>query len=269
MKSEQQRFNQKKIQICKVQEIVNETPTIKTFFFDTTIYALPGQFVMVWLPGVDEIPMSLSYVGKRPAITVAKVGQATAEMHELSKGSRLGIRGPYGHGFNLDDYQDVLAVAGGCGSAPIGPALELAMVNSQRLTYLVGARNKSELLFKSRAQNLGIPVEICTDDGSEGYHGFVSNRMVELLKTKRYDLIITCGPEAMLKKVVDIALENKIPIQASMERYMKCGLGICDSCALDGYHVCRDGPVFSGELLAKFNEFGKSHRDPCGRVVHL
>jgi dihydroorotate dehydrogenase electron transfer subunit len=260
---------QKKLRVCAITRIVDETPTIKSFYFEDDTPAQSGQFVMVWIPGVDEIPMSVSYSNPEMGITVAKVGDATAKLHEFAVGSKLGIRGPNGNGFNISESQNILAVAGGCGSAPIGPVLDEAVSAGKDITFLVGARTSSELLFKQRANNLGIPVEVSTDDGSEGFAGFVTDRMLELVQDNKFDLIVTCGPEVMLKKVVDVGIDAKISVQASLERYMKCGIGICDSCAINGYQACRDGPVFSGETLMKLDEFGKSQRDGCGRLIGI
>jgi dihydroorotate dehydrogenase electron transfer subunit len=258
-----------KLRICKITEIIDETPSIKTFYFDDPMTATGGQFVMVWVPGVDEIPMSVSYTGSQKGITVAKVGPTTIKMHELIVGERLGIRGPYGNGFDISKADNILAVAGGCGSAPLGSVLDQAISSNKKVTFALGARNSSELLFKARALNLGIELDISTDDGSEGYHGFVTDRVAELIKEHTFDLIIMCGPEVMLKKVVEQATDNSIPVQASLERYMKCGIGICDACAINGYQVCRDGPVFTGDTLAHLTDFGSSQRDSCGRMIDI
>ncbi len=255
-----------KLRICKITNIIDETPTIKTFLFKDKMEVLGGQFVMVWVPGVDEIPMSVSYTGSEKGITVAKVGDATSKLHELAVGEQIGIRGPYGKGFKLKDSKNILAVSGGCGSAPLGPVLDAAAQEGKDITFLVGAKTKDELLFKNRAQKLGVEVIVATDDGTEGYHGFVTDRLKEILSDHKFDLIITCGPEVMLKKVVDIATLKGISVQASLERIMKCGVGICDSCSISGYQVCRDGPVFDGKVLKKFVEFGVTRRDGCGRT---
>ncbi len=268
-----------RLRIREITKITSETPTIKTFWFEdeNDLTFVPGQFVMVWLPGVDEIPMSVSYseskskYNNQKAITVASVGEATTKLHELTVGSKIGIRGPYGHGFNImkADVKRILAVGGGCGSAPLGPLLDSAHSSGKDVLFALGARNKSELLFKDRAMKLGIELDISTDDGSEGYHGFVTDRVDKLLSEPGFDLVVACGPEIMMKKVVELALNNNTNVQVSLERYMKCGVGICDSCTLGGYQVCRDGPVFDGKLLIKLPEFGISKRDPCGRNIDI
>lgn len=258
-----------KLRIRSIDRIIDETPTIKTFYFEDNMIASGGQFLMVWVPGVDEIPMSISFTGAHKGITVAKVGEATSRLHEMSVGSKLGIRGPYGRGFDISSAQHIIAVSGGCGSAPLGPVFDEAVGNGKEIIFVVGARTGGELLFKDRATELGIEVDISTDDGSEGYHGFVTERIAELLPEKAYDLLIACGPEIMLKKIVELASEYDIKAQVSLERYMKCGVGICDACAIDGYQVCLDGPVFDGELVAKLPEFGLKRRDACGRLIDV
>ena len=263
-------FNKnQRLRVCTITQIIDETPTIKSFIFEDDMTATGGQFVMVWVPGVDEVPMSVSYTGELKGITVAHVGPATARLHELNAGVKLGIRGPYGHGFNIDSSRRILAVAGGCGSAPIGPVLETVAGSNKHLLFVLGARTANELLFKKRAHDLGFELDISTDDGSEGHHGIVTERVSQLVHDNNFDLIIACGPEPMLAKLVTLARENQIQLQASLERYMKCGVGICDACAIDGYQVCQDGPVFDNELLAKLTELGKTRRDPCGRLIDV
>jgi dihydroorotate dehydrogenase electron transfer subunit len=110
---------------------------------------------------------------------------------------------------------------------------------------------------------------VSTDDGSFGYHGFASDLAKKILEKERFDQIITCGPEKMMKKILELGLEYKIPVQASLERHMKCGIGICDSCAIDGWHVCKDGPVFDNKKLGKMKDFGRFKRDASGRRVRI
>jgi len=129
-----------------------------------------------------------------------------------------------------------------------------------------GARTKADLACLSRVRAAG-PVHVSTDDGSEGFHGFVSDLAAKLLHEERFDMVLTCGPEVMMKKVVDAANARRVPVQASLERYMKCGIGICDACAFDDKLVCYDGPVFGGEELAKSQDFGRWRRDISGRRV--
>lgn len=261
--------------MVKISNVVQETPNIKTLMFHHEFEesVVPGQFIMAWFPGVDEIPLAISYIpGTKPSeygITIAKVGVTTGEFHSLDKGDMFGVRGPYGVGFSIERRKRLLAVGGGIGMASIAPAAEAARKAGNKVRAAIGARTKDELLFVDRLNTLDIKTDVATDDGSAGERGFVTELAEKLLDDGKYDLVLGCGPEQMLVRLVEYCNKNKIAVQVSLERYMKCGIGICDSCAIDGFHVCKDGPVFEGELLAKFEEFGKYRRDRTGRKVEI
>ncbi|HEC88683.1 MAG TPA: dihydroorotate dehydrogenase electron transfer subunit, partial [Thermoplasmata archaeon] len=221
--------------ICKITNIVEETSHHKTFFFDITMDARPGQFVMIWIPGVDEVPMSLSYIRENIAVTVEKVGEATEALHKMKEGNKIGIRGPYGNEFKIFG-EKALFVAGGTGVAPMMPLIR----RYEGEKYVViGARTKELLLFKEELERIS-KLYISTDNGSFGYKGFATDLAKKIFEEEDFDIVYTCGPEIMMKKILEICLEKDIPLQASLERYMKCGVGICDSCAINGYHVCKD-----------------------------
>ena len=240
-----------------ITKIVDETPAIRTLFFDTSFELVPGQFVMVWIRGVDEVPMALSYEN---AITVQRVGAATSALFGLEVCDSVGIRGPLGRGFDIKKGH-ILLVAGGVGAAPLAPLAEKAGSSGVRVTTLLGARTKDELLFRERFEAVG-EVRVATDDGSAGKHGYVTQMVGE----ESYDQIYCCGPEIMMKKVLDKVEPSKA--QFSLHRYIKCGLGICGACCIDGLRVCKDGPVFSGEVL-KGSEFGVYGRNGCGERVRV
>lgn len=240
-----------------ITRIVQETPSVKTIFFDTSFDSNPGQFVMVWIPGVDEIPMALS---APDAITVQEVGEATRVLGSLQPGDSLGVRGPFGNGFS--PCGQVMAIAGGVGAAPLLPLARLV----PGVTFLTGARTSTDLLYVdilSKCSNL----HVATDDGSAGYHGYVAGLLREM-DLSAYDSICVCGPEMMMKSVLDVLSENEAchKGQFSLHRYMKCGIGLCGSCCVDpeGFCVCKDGPVFQGNLLVR-SELGRYHRDASGR----
>jgi len=239
-----------------ITEIVEETPSIRTFVFDREIAARPGQFVMVWVPGVDEIPMALS---SPSSITVQKVGDATAALFAMREGDRIGIRGPYGNGFTVSGR--TLAVAGGVGASPLLPLITTGQVD----TFLLGARTASELLFADRIRDAAT-LMIATDDGTAGHHGFVT-QLMSRVDLADFSHVCVCGPEVMMTAVLTVLDREGCAErgQFSLHRYMKCGVGLCGSCCTDphGLRVCRDGPVFSGDVLLG-SEFGRYARDASG-----
>ncbi|HTS32819.1 MAG TPA: dihydroorotate dehydrogenase electron transfer subunit [Thermoplasmata archaeon] len=251
--------------VVTVTETVVETPSTITLRFPYTPPSDPGQFVMVWLPGEDELPMSLSYTeGESKGVTIKAMGETTRHVLSLRAGSQVGIRGPYGNRFDLSPSR-VLVVGGGSGTAVLAPAAERAIARGSRVTVALGATKSPELLFRDRLRAAGARVEVATDDGSEGSRGFVTGVAERLLGAEEYDAVWTCGPEVMMRKVAGLAAPVRVPVFCAVERHMKCALGMCDACALGPYHVCKDGPVFPvGQLLAT-EDFGVFHRDPSGR----
>lgn len=243
--------------VTTITLVIDETPNIKTFVFDELFNFKPGQFCMVWVPGVDEIPMAFSAAN---SITVMKVGDATKALFNLKAGDKLGIRGPFGNGFSPKGK--TLAVAGGIGVTPLFTLAASGEVD----TFVLGARTAEELVFEEDLSKIS-DLKIATDDGTRGTHGFVTD-VLDKMNLLAYETICVCGPEMMMKGVLDrlIALGIEDRGQFSMHRYMKCGVGVCGSCCMDytGLRVCRDGPVFTGDVI-KDSEFAKYHRGPSGR----
>lgn len=268
MKMDELMGNPKSVQISKV---TNETPHSKTLYFslDGQIEFQPGQFVMVWVPEVDEIPMSISsWNSPEMGITVQSIGTATQALVSMTKGDWIGIRGPFGNPFHMSSRK-ALVVGGGVGIAPLRPLVYRLLNKDSEVTLVIAAKTKNELIYLEEFEKLGHPhltVALATDDGSLGFKGFATEAAVKLLEETDFDTMYTCGPEVMMAGLHDIARKQKISFQASLERFMKCGCGICGTCAMDpsGELVCADGPVFTGEQLAKLTNFGKYHRDAVG-----
>jgi len=253
--------------VVSVTERVLETPSTVTLRFPYPPAADPGQFVMVWLPGDDELPMSLSYTdGLSKGITVKAMGGTSRRFQSVRPGDRLGVRGPYGNRFDLSPRR-LLLVCGGSGAAVLAPAAERARTAGSSVTVALGATQAPELLFAKRFRAMGARVEVSTDDGSEGTKGFVTTVAERLLGEEPFDAVWTCGPEVMMKKVIVAAAARRVPVFGSLERHMKCALGMCDACAFGAYHVCVDGPVFPAGALESVPDFGTFHRDSSGRRV--
>ncbi len=248
--------------VVSIVEIIAENSYTKTFVLDDSIPdATPGQFVMLWLPGLDEKPFAI--VAPAPlTLTVAAVGAFTRALHDKRVGDRVGWRGPFGRGFDLRAEGQTLLIGGGYGIAALYFAAQRLQIQGNEITAAIGGRSASDLLFLEKLRALGVRLEVATEDGSCGVRGMVTEAAgAALVRTTR---IMACGPEAMLVAIMREALARNIPAQLSVERYMKCGFGICGQCTLSGKLVCQDGPVFTAQELADLPEFGRVHRDASG-----
>ncbi len=248
--------------VVRIIEVVDECYDTKTFRFKWDAEARPGQFIMIWIPGVDEIPMSISGIdGDVKSITVKAIGDATKALHGMEVGDDLRIRGPYGNGFDLT-RGEILIIGGGVGTAAVMPA-----VVSTGADTIIAARSDKDVILEDIAKKASPNVWVATDDGSKGFHGNAVQLMKDRVAEKKYDCVVACGPEVMLWFTYQACKELGLECQLSLERYMKCGAGVCGCCVMDDSRVCRDGPVFDTEKLGMLTEFGNSKRDECGRLV--
>ncbi|AJC71680.1 dihydroorotate dehydrogenase [Thermococcus guaymasensis DSM 11113] len=226
--------------VVELKETWEVAKDVKAFRLSKGFDFTPGQFVMVWLPGVGEKPFSLAW---KDLLVIKRVGSFTSKLFELSEGERLWIRGPYGRGFERRGKRIAL-VAGGIGIPPLYALAKAWGDKFEEMTLIYGARSKNELALLD-VENYVDEVILTTDDGSAGRKGFPTDVLAE--RKKEFDEVYACGPELMLKAVLKV-MEYK-NVQISAERYMKCGIGVCGSCNLGKYLVCRDGPIFDGSQL--------------------
>ncbi len=263
-----------KLQTLKIDNIVEENKTTRSFYFKHTLVSNPGQFVMLWLPGVGEKPISISGDnGKEFFLTVCGVGKVSNELQKLKTGDKVGIKGPLGTHFNLKG-KNIALVGGGYGAGPMAFLAEQAIktdFKKENVHYVIGARNKDLLLFEDRVKKTGAQIHVATDDGSKGHKGYVTEVLNQLIEENKIDMIYCCGPELMEKAVFDIAVEKNIDCEISIERYIKCGIGVCGSCTVDplGICMCKQGPVVNKELAKKITEFGVYHRDATGKKIYF
>ena len=257
-------------QIVEIKEIIDETPTIKTFRFDWDMekYGVPnpGEFLMIW-NFHDEKPMSISAIGDNElSVSIKNIGDFTSQIHDLKTGDKIGVRGSYGNGFRTD-FKDkkLLVIGGGVGIAPVN-ALARKLAEDNDVSFLIAATTKDELLFLDDLESSDVNLHPCTDDGSYGFEGFASNCLTSLLEDSTYDYAFVCGPEIMMTGIFDILEDAGIPGDYSLERYMKCALGVCGQCCVDntGWRICVEGPVFDNEKVRLIEEFGKYRRDASG-----
>jgi dihydroorotate dehydrogenase electron transfer subunit len=259
-------------QIVPILDIRDDTRTIRTFVLDAeTPQAEPGQFIMLWLPGTDEKPMSIT----RPApltVTVARVGPFSTALHQRKVGDRVGWRGPYGRGFSPSYHEDrpALLVSGGYGVGPLYFLAARTLEQNRATTVALGARTALDLPYVDQCRALGVSLTLATDDGSLGHRGYVTDLVAQRIKQSAdRPAIFACGPEPMLVALHRMCREHDIPGQLCLERYMKCGFGICGQCALDDRLVCLDGPVFDVEDLDGVSDFGLAHRSATGRRLPI
>lgn len=234
--------------MVKICDIWEESPNVKTFFFEMKMHFNPGQFVMVWIPLLDEKPFTISYIRENMlGISVLKKGVFTNIFHSKKIGDRIGIRGPYGKGFKVQVNSCV--VGGGIGIASLATVIEAL----PDVTVIQGARTASEILYQKRFKNM----RLCTEDGTMGFKGTTVDLLDEIVKKQYFQRVYACGPEPMLYKIVELCKKYGIECEVSLDRYMKCGFGVCGQCDCSGQRVCVDGPVFTVSELSTMEDFGK------------
>jgi dihydroorotate dehydrogenase electron transfer subunit len=235
-------------QALRVVEKVQENPKTVSFVFDAVLAAEPGQFAMLWLPGVDEKPFSIA--GTDPLMfTISRVGPFSEALHSLAPGDRLWVRGPFGRGFSAAPGRALL-VGGGYGAAPLHFLARSLLAAGAAAEAALGARTAAELLFVERFEKMPAPVHLATEDGSRGTRGRVTEVVAPLLASGRFDRLCACGPEGMLDSLAALCLGAGVPGELSWEAYMRCGIGICGACEHATRLVCMDGPVFTVPAVA-------------------
>ncbi|MEX2719873.1 MAG: dihydroorotate dehydrogenase electron transfer subunit [Candidatus Wukongarchaeota archaeon] len=268
--------------MVKITKVIQENPTVSSIEMkapNIARIAEPGQFVMVWCPGVDEAPMGLSIIDKEKgiiAITVEQVGEATRAVCSKKAGDFLGIRGPYGKGFALKGKK-IVAVGGGYGMAPLRALIQkfLKLNIFDTIDVIIAAKTKEQLVFlkemeKLAEKNSRIFIQPCTDDGTRGMKGLAHQALLKIVSEKKVDEVYAVGPELMLKKVFEITEKHGIELQVSLTRYVKCAIGLCGQCVLDptGTILCTEGPVFNSNKLREIKKcFGKYTRDASGQKI--
>lgn len=228
----------------------------------------PGQFTMIGVPGRGEVPISISGDPREAELlqhTVRSVGDASLALTRAEPGDVLLVRGPFGTGWEVERAVggDALVVAGGIGLAPLRPAVLEVLAERdryERVVLLVGCRTPDQLLFVEELQQwrarLDLDVLVTVDAAPSGWHGRVG-LVTGLLAAAGVDPArahaFVCGPEVMMRLVADAVLRLGVPAsnaRLSMERNMKCGVGLCGHCQLREHFVCTDGPVFGYDVLA-------------------
>ena len=261
------------LRITRIQSVKTENSTTKTYSFEDTrcAKAKPGQFIMLWIPNVDEIPLSIMNTrGNTVSVTVKAVGEATHSLHNMTKGDTIGIRGPFGNYFTQTSGK-VLLIGGGVGTAPLLFLTEQLASKAERLSVVMGAKTKDELLLLNYLNPLCTekPV-VATEDGSYGLKCLATQPLEKLLFEVQFDIVYACGPEPMIREAFNFTEKHAVQMEASLERLMRCGIGLCGSCMIGKYRVCKDGPVFNSQQLREvIDELGISKLGYDGNRIPL
>lgn len=218
----------------------------------------PGQFTMIAVPGIGEIAVSISGGSRDERVllqTVRAVGAVSRAVHDARPGAVLGVRGPFGTDWDLPSAEgfDLLVVAGGIGLAPLRPVLLGALADRDRygrITLVQGARKPAEFLYRDMVRRwTGVTVVSTVDHPTPGWHGevgLVTKPLARVELDPARTIAFLCGPEVMMRFSAKLLRERGLPaerIRLSLERDMKCGIGLCGHCQLGPLLVCRDGPV--------------------------
>jgi len=256
----------------KVLNVIEESVTIKSFSLkpERPMHFKAGQFVALTIPGIGEAPFTPSsspYEKSRIEITVMKAGGVTTRIHQLKKGDIVGLRGPYGNEYPLNNFEgkEILLVGGGVGLAPLR-ALFLALVHDieryKSLLFCCGSRTSSDIIYKDcvldkwQRLNEKINFRVTVDKGDDkwkGKVGLVTTTLDNLKIDRENSVAIVCGPPIMMKfttfKLMEIGYRQD-QIYLSIEKNMSCGLGKCGHCRIGNFYVCKDGPVFRYDRIS-------------------
>ena len=264
--------NPYQLQNADIIDVKEETPTIKTFVLRPTAKMAfkTGQFMEVAIPGFGEGPFTPSSNPKDDSkleFTIMDVGRVTKALHGMKKGQRVGLRGPYGMGYPLKDFEgkEVLIVGGGVGLAPLR-SLVYALFNEvdkyERIHIKYGARTPADIVYKDEvktwAKDGKSELALTVDKGDntwKGHVGLVTTILDKLKINLNNSVSMVCGPPIMMKfvtfKLIEIGFKPN-QIYLSMEKNMSCGIGKCGHCRVGDYYACKDGPVFTYDKIKDY-----------------
>jgi dihydroorotate dehydrogenase (NAD+) catalytic subunit len=262
------------------EAIQAEGSAVKTLLFEmaeTAKKPAPGQFYMLWIPGVDQKPYSVSYCERKLlGFSFVRRGPFSERLLSLERGDPVGLLGPLGRGFLTSGKEAVkdryLLAGGGIGTAPLVYAARKLNRMGKEISIIAGGKNRGAVdWIEPLLETPGIEIIYCTEDGSYGKRGMVTDHLPDLIEKAVPDFALLCGPELFIARAIEMLTEKQIQGEAGLERMMKCGIGLCGSCSLDptGDRVCVEGPVFSFSEIKKLEEFGKYRRDSSGATQLL
>ncbi len=261
-----------------IRKIIHENEQISTFRLELTnknlpFTFLPGQFLMLSVPHCGEAAISISSSPDTlPLIdlSIRKAGELTTAIHSMTEGDQVGIRGPFGKPFPMEDFanRDLLFIAGGIGLAPLKSVIDHFLFQSttednaaQSITLLYGCRSPADIAFNeviTSWREQGVDCRLTVDEKDSSWNGNTGlvTELLDHFKTSSNTRSLVCGPPIMIRFVIARLSAmgcDDTSIFTTLERHMKCGVGLCGHCHLDGKLVCLDGPVFSLDQLKKLD----------------
>ena len=256
-----------------VLDVITESSTIKTFKLKPSKEILfeTGQFMELAIPGVGEAPFTPSSrpsVKETMEVTIMEAGKVTKKVHELKKGDTVGLRGPYGMGYPLDDFKgrEILVLGGGVGLAPLRSlmyALFERIDDFKKIYFRYGSKTPEDIIYKKQLKEWekrgDLDYRITVDAGNKSWKGHVG-LVTTILEGMKIDpkkgIAVVCGPPIMMKfgtfKLLDLGFREE-NIFLSMEKNMSCGIGKCGHCRIGTYYACKDGPVFTYDKIKGFH----------------
>jgi len=262
-------------EIGRIRKIKKETRDARTFRIELenkelrdNFYFQPGEFVLISVFGIGEAPFSISSspFKKYFEITVRKVGNVTGALFNLKEGNYIGVRGPYGRGFPMDEFEgkNLILIAGGCGLAPLKSVIEYILEKREKygkLALLYGAKTLASILYKREIKKWKriFDVYLIVEKKEKNWKGDVGvvTRLIDKIEDFKNSVFCICGPEQMISEVINSLKKKKVNhanIFVSLERKMQCGLGLCCHCNINHLYVCKDGPVFRYSELENLKE---------------
>lgn len=250
------KYTQGKYRIINKNAIAKETYSFDIYCPEIVEIAQPGQFVHIRVDGFTlRRPVSICEINKEKQtlrIVFEIRGDGTSKLSQLNENSVIDMLAPLGHGFTVNtEFKKVVLIGGGIGTPPMLP---LSQIYGENATVITGFKNASAIILNDDFNKTGAETIICTDDGSYGIHGFVTEPFETLISKNKIDAVYACGPMPMLKKISSISIKNNIEFcEVSLEERMACGIGACLGCACrtkkndEEYfsHVCKNGPVYN------------------------
>ena len=253
-------MEEKKSRVFTVDKVRIENDTTHSLIMKEPMASEPGQFILIWIPGLGEKPFSVA--GSNPLmITIADVGKVSGQIDRYQPGDRLWIRGPFGQGYQSYG-KDALLVGGGYGASPLLYLAETLIKKGINVHVFLGARSANLLILVDEFEKMPVKLHITTNDGTRGIQGFITvplEETIQQLSDVQDACVYACGPKKMLYGIDALCERYDIPRQLSWEAIMRCGMGLCGNCKIEmpdtweepvnkpgskkAWLVCKDGPT--------------------------